>query len=730
MADAKLTVHMTPHTHADTGWLKTVDQCYMGSNNTIQHAAVQYILDSVVNSLLLHPERKFTWAEQAFFQRWWDEQGAQVRGAVRQVVANGQLQFVDGGWTQHDEGCTHFTEMIDQTTFGQAFLKREFNVTPTVAWHLDPFGHTSAQASLLGAEAGFSEFFFGRIDDFDRRQRIKDHSMEMVWRPSPSLGPSTEIFAGALAAAPYCTPSGLNFNGPAGTSDLDNPVQNDARLEDINVQLFVDQVVRDAQAYANMSIGTHVMFMMGCDYMYDSAEVWYKNLDRLIDAVNADGRVAAQYSTPDIYAAAKHAESLSWTVKTVDQDFMPICQVQSAGSPDTGHMYWSGYFTSRPALKYNVRSSGQFLQAARQLQFFASMPVRQFVSRKQASAEPYRHWSAALATDLKPLQAAVGLLTHHDAVTGTERQHVANDYSRHLAAGMAPAAKVVTTALGVLAGGTGGDFGLCEQLNASVCSSSVILRNGSTGTALDIIVYNPTAMRRVAWVRLPFHAHNATNLTYAVRNARDEQTEPAQVVPAPTMAGDTQLAAFREQLPAGMVDAPMHLLFRVDLPAMGAELFTVSPHPTKTDSASSAPTLQQVDDGAPDATEDIVLENEYMKVAFQGGKMSSIVNKQDGAAANVTQSWHTYFAQRSGPWMMSLHNPQDPPSQRPDATGRNASCPGDCTVQLTDFRNTIAGQQVSQTFGGPDSWITQTVYLDKGSRVLEIEWTVGAPHIH
>lgn len=65
----------------------------------------------------------------------------------------------------------------------------------------------------------------------------------------------------------YCTPSGLNFNGPAGTSDLDNPVQDDERLEDINVQLFVDQVVRDAQSYANMSVGSHVMFMMGCDYM-------------------------------------------------------------------------------------------------------------------------------------------------------------------------------------------------------------------------------------------------------------------------------------------------------------------------------------------------------------------------------------------------------------------------------------------------------------------------------
>ena len=35
----------------DVGWLKTVEQYFMGANNTIQHAAVQYILDSVLLAL-------------------------------------------------------------------------------------------------------------------------------------------------------------------------------------------------------------------------------------------------------------------------------------------------------------------------------------------------------------------------------------------------------------------------------------------------------------------------------------------------------------------------------------------------------------------------------------------------------------------------------------------------------------------------------------------------------
>ena len=97
-------VHLVPHSHCDVGWLKTVDQYYVGANNSIQNANVHLILDTVVEQLQLNSSRRFIWVEQAFFYRWWTEQTDKTKNIVRQLVRNGKFEFINGGWAMHDEG--------------------------------------------------------------------------------------------------------------------------------------------------------------------------------------------------------------------------------------------------------------------------------------------------------------------------------------------------------------------------------------------------------------------------------------------------------------------------------------------------------------------------------------------------------------------------------------------------------------------------------------------------
>ena len=52
------------------------------ANSSIQHAGVQYILDSVVSELSKDPQRTFIYVEIAYFSRWWAEQTQSTKSLV------------------------------------------------------------------------------------------------------------------------------------------------------------------------------------------------------------------------------------------------------------------------------------------------------------------------------------------------------------------------------------------------------------------------------------------------------------------------------------------------------------------------------------------------------------------------------------------------------------------------------------------------------------------------
>ena len=58
---------------------------------------------------------------------------------------------------------------------------------------------------------GYDGLFFWRNDYDDRNQRLKDNLMEMVWRPSPSLGPKSDLFTGILFYG-YGPPPGFCYD--------------------------------------------------------------------------------------------------------------------------------------------------------------------------------------------------------------------------------------------------------------------------------------------------------------------------------------------------------------------------------------------------------------------------------------------------------------------------------------------------------------------------------------
>ena len=143
----QLTVHIIPHTHDDVGWLYTMEDYYYGTNGSDR--SVRRILNNMVNSLTEDKNRTFIYVEIAFFEKWWNEIDESIKEIVKGFVKEGRLEFINGAYSMHDEAASYYQHSIDNMRLGLLFLKREFNITPDIAWSIDPFGHSASNVKIF-----------------------------------------------------------------------------------------------------------------------------------------------------------------------------------------------------------------------------------------------------------------------------------------------------------------------------------------------------------------------------------------------------------------------------------------------------------------------------------------------------------------------------------------------------------------------------------------------------
>jgi lysosomal alpha-mannosidase len=677
-----LTIHVIAHTHDDVGWLKTVDEYYYGANSSIQDAGVQYILDSVVPALEANARRRFIYVEIAFFSRWWREQTPAMQARVRALVASQQLEFVNGGWCMNDEAATHYEATIEQMALGHEFLLDTFGVVPRIGWHIDPFGHSKTQAALF-AHMGFDAFFFARIDYQDYLARNSTARLETVWRASASeqAGGQSDIFTHMLYDTTYCYAPGFAFEWQ------DPPIQADPTLEGVNVDErardFVAQMRHRRKAYRT----SDVLTTFGCDFQFENANVNFKNMDLLMDYINARPNVfnvTVIYSTPSTYIDAVHSHQLTWDVKT--DDYFPYA--------DFEHAYWTGYFTSRPAIKGFERRSNALLHAA-----------------NHAAAAVHRPPTAAAE-----LRSALAIAQHHDAVSGTEKQHVADDYAKRLARGSVGAYATLGAALGSLIGALNASappplFSFCPLLNVSQCAPI----GAAVGSVLPVVLFNALGQSRSTYARLPlFGSKPNVNVL-----APDGSPVAAQLLPNDDGAHFT-------------------LVFPVVVPAVGYATYfvdltnqAVAAPPTTSKSTVEVFDRRQPFTGAAPAAGNVSIENGNLRLTFDvtTNLLASVRDLKTNQTLPLRQNFHYYNgsagnnadAQASGAYIF-----------RPNQTALFSVCTGaacsgqDTPVQLVVRRGPWVAE-VRQVWGGSsgDAWVAQTWRLYAGDNQVELVADVG-----
>ncbi|KVI02909.1 Galactose mutarotase-like domain-containing protein [Cynara cardunculus var. scolymus] len=479
IVEGKLNVHLVPHSHDDVGWLKTVDQYFVGSNNSIQGACVENVLDSVVMSLLRDPNRK------------------------------------NGGWCMHDEAATHYVDMIDQTTLGHDLIKSNFNITPSAGWQIDPFGHSAVQAYLLGAELGFDSLHFARIDYQDRAKRKGDKSLEVVWRGSKTFGSSSQIFTNVFPRH-YSAPDGFNFEV---RGDFE-PVQDDPLLFDMNVKKRVNDFIDAALTQANVTRTNHIMWTMGDDFQYQYAESFLK------------------------------LSQLPLKLLPFVKMLFFLCVDMQTMEMLTG-------------------------QAARQLEYLAGRRTR--------------------GPNTFSLGDALGIAQHHDAVTGTAKQHTTRDYEKRLAIGAVE----------------------CPLLNISFCPPTENIPSGKSLVKLPVVVaYNPLGWSRTDVVRIPVKDANLV--------VQDDKgnTIKAQFIEFDNITSNLRSFYAEAYLGISPTEVPKYwLLFQASVPPLGFISVVDTP---QNDSIEIGPGSLK------------------MSFSLQSGQLKRIINSRTGIDLPIQQSYLWY----------------------------------------------------------------------------------------
>ncbi|XP_026806272.1 lysosomal alpha-mannosidase-like [Rhopalosiphum maidis] len=652
----KLNVHLIAHTHDDVGWLKTVDQYYYGSNKAHAPYGVQYILDSVVSELLKNKNRKFVFVETAFLWRWWEEQDEWNRNSLKMLVNEGRLQLLHGGWVMSDEAVPHYSTLIDQMTLGLKFLNDTFGecARPRVAWQIDPFGHSSEVAAEF-AEMGFDGLVLGRIDHEDIALRKSQKTMEMVWRPDVNIGQGGELFTSVLYNL-YVAPEGFCFDAFCN----DDPILDNPKLHGYNVNAKVENFANHVQRYASAFKTNNIMMTMGGDFSYSVASSWFRNMDKLIKHVNLlKPNLNVLYSTPECYLSAlQMSKNVTWPLKDSD-DFFPYAHDE--------HSYWTGYFTSRSNLKYMICKANNLLQAVKQIGTILGGELNEHVQM---------------------LAIAVAQSQHHDAITGTEKQHVSDDYALYLDEGIGETQKVLTAAYRKWFGKEFPEQQYCKMLNISECDVS------ENNSKFVITLYNPLSRAVTTPVRIPVKyadykvtGPNGANVPYELVFL------PGQIF---RLGGRTSNATHElvfiasEVSPLGLVNYHVERINEPEPP----------PRPTPHNS-----------------TEEVTIENGKLKIGFNG--TSGLVQwiEQNGTRHQLQQNFFFYESMKgynfnadnraSGAYIFR------PTKNQPTVISEK--------INLTIYR----GKNVHEVHQSFSSWLSQVVRIYDQQESIEFEWLVG-----
>lgn len=505
--DEKLKIFVVPHSHNDPGWIRTVDEYYEKQS--------RFILDTIVETLSKDVRRKFIWEEMSYMERWWRDASEDKRESLTNLVKNGQLEIVGGGWVMNDEANSHYFALIEQVTEGNLWLNDTIGFIPKNAWAIDPFGYSPTMAYLL-RRMGFENMLIQRTHYELKKELAWHKNLEYIWRQSWDAEETTDIFVHMMPFYSYDIPHTCGPE-PAVCCQFDfarklefqygscpwgeNPVETTQENVQERALRLLDQYRKKSTLYRTNTL----LVPLGDDFRYtsvDEAEAQFRNYQLIFDYINSNPSLNAEakFGTLDDYfrTLREEAERINYTLPG------ELGSGQVGGFPslsgdfftyaDRQQDYWSGYYVSRPFFKAVDRVLEQTLRASDILMAL----LLGYCQRAQCEKLP-----TGFAYKLTAARRNLALFQHHDGVTGTAKDHVVQDYGNRMHTSLNDLQLFMSKAIEVLLGIRNDKS---DQVPAQFDPEQFRSRydalplhraiNVHEGTAQSVVLFNPSEQLR------------------------------------------------------------------------------------------------------------------------------------------------------------------------------------------------------------------------------------------
>lgn len=448
-------------------------------------------------------------------------------------------------------------------------MKTNLGISPKTGWSIDPFGHGPTVPYLL-EQSGLEGTIIQRIHYAWKQWLAQRQIEEFYWitgwsthKPSMVVhNMPFDIYSIKSTCGPH--PSvciGFDFRKIPGEYS-----EYTAKYEEItehNLPSKAKTLFEQYDRIGSLSAHNVALVPLGDDFRYEYGvefDAQYANYMKMFNYINSHPEVFnadVSFGTPRDYFIAvreRHAD-----IPTLKGDFFVYSDIFSEGKP----AYWSGYYTTRPYLKILARQFEHQLRTAEIIFTLVSNSIKQSRDRQVSSEKRLEKFYEQLITARRNL----GLFQHHDAITGTSKASVMNDYGTKLITSIYHCIRLQETALTTLM--------LPEQSDSAQSILQSQMEWESYGkqprqlfvSLVDkkkVILFNSLAEERTDVVTL---RSNATNIR--VYDTRRREYVPYQITPN---------IEIRENGRYVLSDVSFDITFVATLPALSAVTFNLEEH--------------------------------------------------------------------------------------------------------------------------------------------------------